>query len=197
LTDKGTVCIGYATLYNTIVSKLGLNCRFVEGLVRNNKYESHAWNVVELDGKWYCVDTTWGDSGSADKYFLKSMNTFKSKEYGVHESNVYNSLIEAGEIFADTDYNGIDSLENHSLLPSVYNIKMDVLRINTLKIGETYKFMIVNPDNITMSFTSSNSDVISIDEKGVVTGVDVGVVTIVAYNDELDIKQTCEITVTK
>ncbi len=35
--------------------------------------ETHMWNIVLLDGKWYCVDVTWDDRGGSvvvDTYFL-------------------------------------------------------------------------------------------------------------------------------
>jgi hypothetical protein len=195
LQSNGTVCVGYATLYSSLVNKLGLDCRIVEGFVRDNKTITHAWNFIKLDGKWYCVDPTWGDAGNKDKYFLKSVDTFASSDYGYHDSPSYDYYIEAGEIFADTDYVDDCSSEHHSLMPSVYNVKIDVLKINVLNIDETYKFMLDNPDNIEMIFTSSNSDVVTIDENGIAIGVGAGETTIVAYNEELDIKQTCKITV--
>ena len=33
---------------------------------------AHAWNYVKVDGNWYLVDTTWGDTftGGKDKFAL-------------------------------------------------------------------------------------------------------------------------------
>jgi transglutaminase/protease-like cytokinesis protein 3 len=38
---------------------LEIPCIIVEGYVR--KGEEHAWNMIQLDGDWYCVDVTWDD----------------------------------------------------------------------------------------------------------------------------------------
>lgn len=108
LTDLGTVCIGYATIYSALINKMGLDCRVVEGSVYNSKGNNHAWNIIKLDGEWYCVDTTWGDGDIFDKYFLKSQKTFMSSDYGFHNSNIYLEYEKAGEIFAETDYIDID-----------------------------------------------------------------------------------------
>ena len=37
----------------------------------NAAWDSHAWNLVQLDGKWYHVDVTWDEAGG-HLYFLKS-----------------------------------------------------------------------------------------------------------------------------
>lgn len=106
LGELGTVCIGYATIYSAMLNKMGLDCKVVDGSVYNSKGNNHAWNIVKLDEKWYCVDTTWGDSGrdNFNKYFLKSQKTFSNSDYGLHNSNLYVEYEKASEVFAETDY---------------------------------------------------------------------------------------------
>ncbi|MDD3172852.1 MAG: Ig-like domain-containing protein [Herbinix sp.] len=80
-------------------------------------------------------------------------------------------------------------------MPSVYNIKMDVLKTNILRIGETYDFMVSNPDDILISFKSNDQTIARVDENGVISGVDLGTTNITAYNANLDIEQSCRIVV--
>jgi uncharacterized protein YjdB len=104
------------------------------------------------------------------------------------------NYLNAGEIFATTDY--IES--NYSstyLTPSVYNVEMDVLKLNTLSIGEGYTFMINNDNNIPIDFKSDNPDVAKVNKNGVITGVGEGTTTVTAYNDNLKFSQSCVITV--
>ena len=82
-------------------------------------------------------------------------------------------------------------------MPSVYNIEMDILRYNTIKVGEKYNFMIANEENIPIYFRSDNSDIVAVNKKGVVTGKDKGVTVITAYNENLGFEQKCKITVIK
>lgn len=57
-------CESYAKLTKLLCDKLGVECIIVDGC-------SHMWNQVKIDGKWYIVDSTWGDSGDkADDWFL-------------------------------------------------------------------------------------------------------------------------------
>ena len=53
-----TVCNGYSRAYQLIARACGLNCRKVNGKVGK---ENHAWDVVQINGKWYQVDPTWND----------------------------------------------------------------------------------------------------------------------------------------
>ena len=71
LEEQSTICQGYALLTYKLLTDAGIPCRFVSGYAG----ESHAWNIVELDGKWYYLDTTWDDPvGSSPQltydYFL-------------------------------------------------------------------------------------------------------------------------------
>lgn len=71
-----TVCNGYALTFATLASMAGLEAKYVTGYAG----EAHAWNEVKVDGKWYCVDSTWGKSvGSSyqnenHQYFLLSFS---------------------------------------------------------------------------------------------------------------------------
>ena len=53
-----SVCQGYAELFYVFMGELQVPCEFISGTAGG---ESHAWNAVKLDGKWYYVDVTWDD----------------------------------------------------------------------------------------------------------------------------------------
>ena len=74
LLEGTAVCSGYAKAYQLLMQRAGIPCEYVTGYAGG----SHAWNVVQIDGEWYHVDTTWDDP-VPDKagyvrydYFLKS-----------------------------------------------------------------------------------------------------------------------------
>ena len=81
LTTGSMVCQGYALLTYELMWNAGIPCRIVTGTSRQ---QNHAWNIVELDGRWYNLDTTWdaaqeiGGIMSWD-YFLRS-----EEEFGGH-----------------------------------------------------------------------------------------------------------------
>lgn len=58
--DKKCVCDGYASTFKYLCNEAGFNCNIVEGIgINNDAPEQHAWNIIELNNKWYNVDTTW------------------------------------------------------------------------------------------------------------------------------------------
>lgn len=52
-------CAGYAKAIQYLCDKAGITCMVVTG--ETDKGQSHAWNVVDVDGKWYNLDVTWDD----------------------------------------------------------------------------------------------------------------------------------------
>lgn len=56
---KKTVCRGYACATQYLLNMLGIESVIVTGTANG---EAHAWNMVKLDGEYYYLDTTWGNS---------------------------------------------------------------------------------------------------------------------------------------
>ncbi|MEY8390127.1 transglutaminase domain-containing protein [Lachnospiraceae bacterium 45-W7] len=74
LVNRMAVCDGYGDAYIYIMKdKLGISCELVA-----SDAMAHAWNMIEIDGKWYHVDVTWDDpvrdsiGRVGHKYFLLS-----------------------------------------------------------------------------------------------------------------------------
>ena len=63
LVNRKVVCEGYARAFKYILDGLDIENILVSGTATNsnNSTESHAWNYVKLDGKWYAIDVTWDD----------------------------------------------------------------------------------------------------------------------------------------
>ena len=92
LVDKKVVCEGYAKAFKYILDSLDIECILVGGNATNSsgKTESHMWNYINLNGKWYGVDVTWDDpiiiGNSSSKiirhdYFCKGSNVFNENHY--------------------------------------------------------------------------------------------------------------------
>lgn len=73
LVDGTAVCSGYASAYQDLLLRAGIECRYVV-----SEKMDHAWNLVKIDGQWYHVDLTWDDptpDGAgyvSHQYFLRT-----------------------------------------------------------------------------------------------------------------------------
>lgn len=63
LVNHKVVCEGYARTFKYILDGLNIQNVLVSGTAKNSNSvtESHAWNDVKINGKWYAVDVTWDD----------------------------------------------------------------------------------------------------------------------------------------
>ncbi|GIZ07306.1 hypothetical protein FUMI01_00330 [Flavobacterium sp. UMI-01] len=71
------VCIDYAEVFHAIATDLGLKNYIIEGFTKQGGKVSaiaHAWCAVQLNGKWYLVDPTWGAGGVQNGIFVKKLN---------------------------------------------------------------------------------------------------------------------------
>lgn len=60
---KLAVCQGYAEAFQLLCAKAGVQAQMMYGEAGNNidGWQSHAWNVVRINGEWYQIDCTWDD----------------------------------------------------------------------------------------------------------------------------------------
>ena len=58
LAERKAVCQGYALLAQQMLTALGVESLYVVGYADG---VGHAWNLVNLEGQWYHLDTTWND----------------------------------------------------------------------------------------------------------------------------------------
>ena len=58
LVNHTAVCLGYATTFQLLMDRAGVECITVVGAADSSQ-EDHGWNMVRLNGNWYCVDVTW------------------------------------------------------------------------------------------------------------------------------------------
>lgn len=63
IVDGSAVCQGYAEAFKLLMQQLDIPCGICSGMAGG---ESHAWNWVQLDGKYYWIDVTWDDPTSED-----------------------------------------------------------------------------------------------------------------------------------
>ena len=61
--NRKAVCDGYANAFKEMAEYAGFETVVITGvgIDSNNNVESHAWNQVKIDGKWYNIDVTWDD----------------------------------------------------------------------------------------------------------------------------------------
>ena len=63
------VCDGYSQAFVYLLQQVGINAAVIVGVAGDSMLNSggHAWSVVELDGDWYEIDSTWDDAGTLDE----------------------------------------------------------------------------------------------------------------------------------
>lgn len=71
---KETVCQGYASAMQYLMDQLDIPCVIVTGMAKGGP---HAWNLVQIEGEWYYLDVTWGNS----KFHDDEENDVKYIEY--------------------------------------------------------------------------------------------------------------------
>ena len=73
LIEGTAVCQGYAVLLYRLLLESGVDVRVIPG---TGNGALHAWNIVELNGVYYNVDSTWDAGKDLYGYFLCSENDF-------------------------------------------------------------------------------------------------------------------------
>ncbi|MGL1894270.1 MAG: hypothetical protein OCD02_21750 [Spirochaetaceae bacterium] len=84
LKTKKSVCSGYSNLFEALCLEAGIEVVTISGYAKGYSYKpgrsfnktNHAWNVVNLDNKWFIIDSTWGAGYMNGKKFVKEFEEF-------------------------------------------------------------------------------------------------------------------------
>lgn len=78
LVEGRAICYGFSSTYELLMNMVGIDCLRVDGTAESTN-QLHSWNVVCLDGDWYCVDIAW-DRNAKDrhKYFNRTSDEYAS-----------------------------------------------------------------------------------------------------------------------
>lgn len=85
LVNRECVCEGYAKLFMYILNRANIPAIHVSGKTDPTSETGHAWNMIQIDGKWYHTDITWNSNEKGCKgewtYFMLSENEIKEKSH--------------------------------------------------------------------------------------------------------------------
>lgn len=85
LINKEGMCHGYSSTFQMFMDMLDIECITVFGTPNSNGVE-HSWNMVKLDGEWYCVDVAWDDPvGGTPEHTYFNVTSEELRESGIHE----------------------------------------------------------------------------------------------------------------
>lgn len=108
------VCEGYSKSMKYLLDAANIPCVIVCGVAQNSngQAESHAWNYVKLDDKWYAIDVTWDDpviigygyvsNSIYTKYFLKGSKEFFKDHF--EDGNIVNDSKFAYPTISEENY---------------------------------------------------------------------------------------------
>ena len=121
------VCQGYALAYYRLCRELGLSVRFVYS---DPDEGCHAWNLVQVGGKYYYVDCTWDDTyhegNIVYNFFLKNYTDLQAMDSDYHEHRLDDG------VYADADLtrNYVDLVAARSYEPLLPNLGNAVVRLS-------------------------------------------------------------------
>lgn len=110
LVNQDAVCNGYAEAMQLLLMCAGVNTKFVVGTADG---VDHAWNLVEIDGKWYHLDVTWDDptpdqaENTIHPYFnvtdeiMEQSHSWQREDYPKADDMTYNYYVQNGSYFKD------------------------------------------------------------------------------------------------
>lgn len=95
LVNHMATCLGFATTFQLLMDLAGVECITVIGAAYYNAGD-HAWNMVRLNGSWYCADVTWDANsrerlGSAARWTFFNITSDEMAENGDHQWDYANT----------------------------------------------------------------------------------------------------------
>lgn len=131
------VCNGYAEAMELLLLCSGLDAYMAFG---NTAEGSHAWNIVNIDGEWYHVDTTWDDPipdmGDASMHMYLNVSDEVIRKTHTWNESAYPECVSMEENYYKKENREFDDLEalkdyivkniesEHEFEVMIYNINL-------------------------------------------------------------------------
>jgi uncharacterized protein YjdB len=183
-----SVCTGYTQLFSAMANAVGLSCVTCVS-------ETHAWNIIYLDGAWYNVDATWADQDGYiwEKYvnYVDSSISDTSHEKASYYVDLVPACDSASNYVASSDTNSTVLVEAVAITPQT--VTMEIGSSETLTAAVTPE----NADNTSVKWTSSDPLTVYVSGNGELTALQIGEATITCIaQDGSGVSTTCVVTVT-
>lgn len=180
-----SVCAGYSKMFSILMNGAGIDTVCVTG-------SNHAWNKVNLNGTWYNVDTTWDDS---DEYIGYSF--FNKSDSTIYSGHVQHTWYDGLAPIASSDYGTTLLSEQVIYVSSIFldrsNLELIIDGTETAQLTE-----LLLPSNATdyaVVWSSSDEDVVTVSQSGVVTAQGPGQANIKVTSNNLGRQDTCQVKV--
>lgn len=106
MSNKTAVCQGYALMTHLLLEEAGIQSSLVPGTVfqsSDSKNYDHIWNVVNVNGRWLHLDTTWnegplGGPAVTEEYFLLTAKEIAAKHHKWDEE-AFNDATFAAKVY--------------------------------------------------------------------------------------------------
>jgi len=145
LLEGGGICGGYSWAFQYLLQRAGIEAIYATG---GTSLGYHAWNYMELDGKWYFADSTWG----GNQWLLKGESSLTShKRYSPMPMP---ELAKADYDLSKTVFNVAE--EN---VKDVVEVVKEVLSDKSVKLNNIRAIVAGNPVNKEYSGTTAETAV--------------------------------------
>ncbi|XP_045174164.2 kyphoscoliosis peptidase-like [Mercenaria mercenaria] len=168
-----SVCEGYASVFELLCRKAGIPVKKISGFSKGYGYSAakpltlststdHAWNAVQLEGKWYLLDSTWG-AGHLDS----ETNSFKKKFDDFYFLTDPKQFVSAHFPYMD---NNLEESQKWQLLPKPLSLeefnknveyKPEAFRLGVLAISHPQAYFEMK-NEVEMTFKSKGKEEITI-----------------------------------
>ncbi len=128
IVKKTCVCQGYSLLFYRMMLEEGIDARVVAGYgFYVSDSQRHSWNIVEINGRYYNVDSTWdAESGSSSyQYFLRCPANFDDEHI---RFNSWNTSYET-----DLDYTSSSFTSRHPMASSDYRLNLSTPTLRSVE----------------------------------------------------------------
>ncbi len=125
---RESVCLGYAKAVQYLLQEMGVEASVITGSVITG--ESHAWNLVKVNGQYYYVDATWGDASYTNEAEVTgTLATINYDYLCITTQDLLNTHIIDNPIGVP---NCMVQIDNYYVKEGLYFSDMDTLRLQRI-----------------------------------------------------------------